>query len=81
MTENELLEELTRELGLAEREPGDVDVFMLMEATGKSESRCRGILKHKAAMGELTTAKVQGKYGMPVTVYRKIKVQATQDLK
>jgi len=73
LTENELLAELAREFALDERLPGDVDVFMLMQATGKSENRCRDILKRKAASGELIAVKVQGDHGMPITVYRKAK--------
>jgi len=71
MTENELLEELMREFGLAERLPGDVDAPLLARTTGKSEGRCRDILKRKASKGELIAVKVQGDHGMPITVYRR----------
>lgn len=74
MTENELLEELAREFGLAERLPGDVDAFMLQKTTGKSINACREFLKAKVAVGELIALKVQGDHGNPVTVYRKAKL-------
>lgn len=73
MTEDDLLEELAREFGLAEREPGDVDAPLLARTTGKSEGRCRDILKKKAQNGELIAVKVLGDHGMPITVYRKAK--------
>jgi len=73
MTENELLAELAREFSLDDRLPGDVDVFMLMGATGKSENTCRKTLKGKKDKGELIAVKVQGDHGMPITVYRKAK--------
>lgn len=71
MTENELLDKLARELGLEERQPGDVDTFMLMQATGKSENSCRKLLKGKVASGSLIAVKVVGDHGMPIMVYRK----------
>ena len=70
---NELLDELTQDFGYEERLPGDIDVFMLMRATGKGENSCRKLLKRKAADGALIAVKVAGDHGMPIMVYRKAK--------
>jgi hypothetical protein len=71
MTENELLDELTKELKKEERQPGDVDSYMLSRATGIGRKRCCDILNEKVENGILTKIEIRGARGKLMFVYRK----------
>ena len=68
---NELLLELTKEIKKAERQPGDVDTYMLSKTTGLGRKRCGDILNEKVDKGELIKVEVAGARGVPMFVYRK----------
>lgn len=74
LTENELLWELTKELILEDRKPGDVSAYDLARATGLTRKRCSDILNDKVDKGLLVKVEVHadstGKQRM--FVYRKI---------
>jgi len=59
MTENELLDELTKELACEEMQPDDVTPDMLSKSTGLGRRRCAVILADKYEKGELKRRKVR----------------------
>jgi len=71
MTENELLDELARELSLPDIEPDEVTAVMLSESVNCSWSKAASVLKTKLAAGELTARKVRTPEGKIATAYRK----------
>lgn len=73
MTENDLLDELTREIKKEERQPGDVSAFDLSKTTGLHVRRCREILNEKAEKGLLLKIEVNSDNGNgnKMFVYRK----------
>ena len=74
VTYNDLLEELRREYGFNQREPGDVSAKDMAEVTGLSVTSCRNVLNDKVNSGELSRIKVKGIGGYTCEyVYRKVK--------
>jgi len=71
MTENELLEELARELSLPTLADDEVTAVMLSESVNCSWSKAASVLKAKLAAGELTSRKVRTPEGKIATAYRK----------
>ena len=71
MTENELLNELAKELTLPDIEPDEVTAVMLSESVNCSWSKAASVLKTKLAAGELTARKVRTPEGKIATAYRK----------
>ena len=71
MTENELLDELVKEIQLETRLPGDVDPYMLSKATGLTRKRCSDILNEKAEKGLLLRIETRKDNGHSLFVYRK----------
>ena len=71
MTEYELLEELAKELGLPEIEPGEVTAQMVADYTGVSNSQAMRTLKAKESAGLLTSRMVKMPNNHPARAFRK----------
>ena len=71
---NDLLEELKRDYGYNERQPGDISVREMAKALGLSITACRVILAKKIEEGEIVKLKVKGvgEYNFEY-VYRRVK--------
>lgn len=72
MTEYELLEELQKELGLPDIEPGEVTAKMAADYTGVSWSTADRALKDKERTGLLTSRKVRLSNQRIAKAYRKV---------
>ena len=72
MTENELLDELARELSPPDIEPDEVTAQSVADRAGISWSKAAAVLKAKLAAGELTARKVRTHEGKVATAYRKV---------
>lgn len=72
MTEYELLEELAKELGLPEIEPGEVTAQMVADYTGVSNSQAMRTLKAKESAGLLTSRMVKMPNNHPARAFRKV---------
>lgn len=70
LTEQEILDELAKEHGYQERQPGDVDKFQLAERTGLGPRWCGELLEKKWKSGEMTRFKWKADNGRPLFVYR-----------
>jgi len=71
MTENELLDELTKELKKEGRQPGDISAYDLAKTTGLTRECCTRILNDKAEKGLLVKVEVRSEKNRPTFVYRK----------
>ena len=71
MTEFELLEELAKELGLPDIEPGEVTAAMVADYTGVSNSQAMRTLKAKEQAGVLKSRMVKMPNNHPARAYRK----------
>jgi len=71
MTEYELLEELAKELGLPEIEPGEVTAQMVADYTGVSNSQAMRTLKAKESAGLLKSRMVKMPNNHPARAFRK----------
>jgi predicted transcriptional regulator len=69
---NELLDELTKELTIEKRQPGDVSSYDLAKTTGLTRERCNHILNEKADKGLLQKVEVRSDTNRPTFVYRKV---------
>jgi len=72
MTENELLEELKRELCPPEIEPGEITTEMLQDATGLSYKGAYDALQRKVRKGELKWRWITGQNGNKRKAYSKV---------
>ena len=71
MTENELLEELAKELSLPALEEGEVTAQMVADYTGVSNSQAMRTLKAKETAGLLKSRMVKLPNNHPARAYRK----------
>jgi predicted transcriptional regulator len=68
---NELLEELTNELMIDDRIPGDVTSHELSKTTGLCRKRCDDILRERVESGLLTRHRIKSDSGKPIYAYHK----------
>lgn len=70
---NNALVELVSEYGYAQREPGDITIADLQQATGLGMSRAADILRQKVKSGEYVKLRAKGENDKPINIYRKVK--------